>query len=99
MESPRPGRKHYGYVREQPLYAIMLATTIVLAGATVLTLVPVFEVARLTGIVLPLSVQKANLLGYFSYCPFAPASTLIAALLTGTVCTLRSRFAKRLQVG
>jgi hypothetical protein len=98
LESPRPRRKRYGYVREQPLYGIMLATTILLATATLLTLVPVFEMARLTGMVLPLPVQKANLLGYFSYCPFAPLSTLIAALLTGTVCTLRSRIAKRLEV-
>ncbi len=84
----------YVYGRKQPIYAIMLAMTILLASATVLTLVPVFEMARVTAIVLPLPVHKANLLGYVSYCPFAPVSTLLTALLTGTVCTLRSRFAK-----
>ncbi len=90
----RPREAKYVYGRKQPIYALMLATTILLASAAVLTLVPVFEMARLTAIVLPLPVHKANLLGYVSYCPFAPVSTLITALLTGTVCTLRSRFAK-----
>ncbi len=94
----RPRGVTYAYGRKQPVYAIMLATTILLASATLLTLVPVFEMARVTAIVLPLPVHKANLLGYVSYCPFAPVSTLITALLTGTVCTLRSRFAKHYEL-
>jgi hypothetical protein len=44
---------------------------------------------------LPTSASKPNDLGYYSYCPFAPYSTLTLLLLAGFILVVRQYFFRR----
>ena len=65
------------------LYVALLAVSLVAAVGAILTLVP-------TG-----GASYPNVLGYQSFCTFAPAATLYCAFIAGVTCVLRASLVKR----
>ncbi len=61
------------------VYLALLALSLVLGVATVLTLIPAA------------GASWPNILGYKSLCTFAPIATVIMALVTECVCVIRGR--------
>jgi hypothetical protein len=65
-------------MKKQPMYRILLGSTIFFTLLAVLT-------------ALPMSASKANVLGYVSHCTWTPWSTLILLGLAGACCKIRAK--------
>jgi energy-converting hydrogenase Eha subunit C len=66
-------------MKKQPMYSIMLLTTVLCTLGAISTMLP------------QESVSKISLLGYKAHCPFSPVSTLLCLLLAGVSCKIRAK--------